>query len=94
MTWTLVKVVTTGAGTVLANPNGTVRSLNPTSATPPYGPYVWQERPANTDGPYELCTPGGGTVAYNPVGEVVVYGFKDKAPNAGGFSAMTVEPLA
>jgi len=91
MTWTLVKVVTTGAGTVLTNPDGTVRSLNPT--TPTGGPYHWETRPAGTDGPYELCTPGNGSVCYNPVGEPVVYLFKDKVPNAGGFSALKLEPI-
>jgi hypothetical protein len=32
-------------------------------------------------------------VAYNPVGEVVVFGWKENVPNAGGFSAISVDPL-
>jgi len=91
--WIHVKIVTSSAGTVLENPNGTVRSLNPAHNTPPYGPYHWEERPANTHGGYELCEPGDGTVAYAPLGEILMFGFKNTVPNAPGFSAMTVEPL-
>lgn len=91
--WIPVKVVTTPAGTVLANPDGTVRSLNPSHDKPPYGPYSWQTRPAGTNGGYELCTPGNGTVAYAPLGEILLFGFKDSIPNMAGFSAMTLEPL-
>jgi len=94
MTWSLVKVVKYAAGTVLMNPNGTIRSLNPASNTPPYGPYTWQERPANTDGAYELCAVNGTTVAYNPLGEPVVFGFQPTVPNAGGFSALSEEPVS
>ena len=91
MTWALVKVVIKKAGAVLVNPNGTVRSLNPT--TPTSGPYHWEERPATADGAYELCALNGASVAYNPVGEPVVFGFQETIPNSGGFSAISVEPL-
>ena len=91
--WIPVKVVTQAAGTTLANPDGTVRSLNPSHNQPPYGPYNWETRPAGTHGGYELCTPGNGTVAYAPLGEILIFGFKDAIPNQPGFSAMTLEPL-
>jgi hypothetical protein len=91
MTWTLVKVQTTPTGTVLVNPDGTVRSLNPATTTG--GPYHWETRPPGTNGGYERCEMNGSAVVYNPLGiEAVVYGFQAKVPNCE-FSAITVEPL-
>lgn len=92
--WVLVKQISGAGGITLANPDGTVRGLNPSSLSEPYGPYHWAGAPPGTDGSYERCVPGGGSVAYNPTGkEVIVFGFKETVPNAPGFSAMTEEPL-
>jgi len=90
MKWIQVTVVENSNGTTLANPNGTVRSLNPAHNTPPYGPYHWEERQAGSHGGYELCGIGGGTVSYSPLGEYVVFGF---GTGLNGFSIMTEEPL-
>ena len=93
MQWADVTVQTTATGTVLVNGDGTVRSLNPSSATPPYGPYHWESRPAGTDGGYERCAINGATVAYNPVGETVAFAFQATIPNKPGMSSISIEPL-
>lgn len=90
MTWVLVRVV----GKTLAEPDGEVRSLNPSSNDPPYGPYQWGLRPYGTAGPYELCECANGIAVYNPTGkEPVVFGFQAVVPNTPGLSAVTVDPL-
>jgi len=95
MTWTLGEVVTSTAGTVIGNPDGTVRSLNPTHGSPPYGPYSFSSMPAGTAGPYELVIVSAGTVVYNPTGnEPIVFGFAPEVPNRPGLCAVTTEPLA
>ena len=94
MNWIPVKLVSVPGGTVLANPNGRIRSLNPSTNTPPYGPYVWQERDPGTAGGYERCSINGSTVVYSPVAaDIFVYGFQETHPTMTGFSAMTEEPL-
>ena len=90
MSWVLVKIV----GNTLANPDGRVRSLNPASDDPPYGPYHWEDRPAGTAGGYEQVGINGGTVNYNPSGkEVLVFGFQEKVAHSDGMSAMTEDPI-
>lgn len=89
MSWNLCKYV----GGVLVNPNGTVRSLNPSSLSVPYGPYSWTEAPAGTDGPYEKCSVNGTVVVYNPTGkEAVVFGFVSSVPNCDS-GAISPTPL-
>lgn len=95
MKWNLVRLVN---GT-LVNPDGTVRSLEP-SVPPPwqhggsFGPYKWDTRPPGTAGGYEQCAVNGATAAYNPTGfEVVVFGFQGTVPHSAGFSAITEEPV-
>lgn len=90
MNWVLCKQ----AGNTLINMDGTVRSLNPTTAGPAPRSYQWQTRPAGTAGDYELETIDVGTVTYNPMGdEPVVFGFKASVPNAPGYCAVSVQPL-
>lgn len=90
MQWVLVKVV----GSMLANPDGTVRSLNPASNDPPYGPYHWETRPAGANGGYEVCAINGSMAVYNPSGkDPQVYGFCQTDPRNPGFSCLTVDPL-
>ena len=88
MNWHNVKAV----GQTLTNPDGTVRSLNPSSLTPPYGPYYFTAMPAGTDGQYERCTIEGNTVGYNPTGkEPVVFGYRATDPTVPGFGAISDE---
>lgn len=90
MNWKPVKVV----GKTLANPDGTVRTLNPSSLSEPYGPYVWSKSPTGTAGQYEVCAIDGSMVGFNPTGhEQVVFGFKTTDPVMVGFSSITVDPL-
>ena len=92
--WSLVKQVPVSGGMVLANPDGTIRSLNPASNDPPYGPYHWESRPAGADGGYERCTLGGGRATYNPSGhEPVVFGFTESVPNTQGYSGLTEDQV-
>ena len=89
-TWVRVKPV----GSTMMNPNGTVRSLNPSHNEPPYGPYHWEERPANTSGGYEVCAVNGQTVQYNPTGEEpLLFGFIEHTAHTDGYSLMTESPL-
>jgi hypothetical protein len=93
-TWIPVRRNETSRGTTLSNPDGTVRSLNPSHPQAPYGPYYWDTRPAGANGGYELCSVEGGKVAYSPVkAEIFVYGFHETHPTMPGFSAMTLEPI-
>ncbi len=90
MTWVSVKVV----GKTLTNPDGTVRTLNPSSLMPPYGTYIWTASPPGQDGQYETCAISGGTVTYNPTGhQPVVFGFQPVDPSNAGFGALCEEPL-
>ena len=95
MKWNMVRLVD---GT-LVNPDGTVRSLNPSVAPPwahggAYGPYRWETRPPGSHGGYEQCAVNGSTVSYNPTGfEVVVFGFQATVPQSAGFSAISEEPV-
>lgn len=89
MKWILCRKV----GTTLADQDGNVFSLNPSSLQPPYGPYYFTKMPAGTNGDYEQCAVNGSSVVFNPTKhEAVVYGFQLSVP--GGFSAISQEPLA
>lgn len=89
MEWALCSRV----GKTLVNPDGTVRSLNPSSLTRPYSPYTWGSRPPGTEQEYERCEVQGGMVVYNPTQrEAVVFGFVATVPNCA-YSAISVEPL-
>ena len=86
-TWIPVRVV----GKTLTNADGTVRSLNPSSLSPPYGPYYWTAMPAGTAGAYETCFLGGGVAVYNPTGhQPVVFAFQASEPS--GAAALRPDP--
>jgi len=80
-------------GTTLAQADGQVLSLNPSSNAPPYGPYHFGLRPSGTNGPYEQVDIGGNIATYNPTGHEAVRFIISSVPNAAMPLAMDQEPL-
>lgn len=77
-------VLASVVGSTLANPDGTVRSLNPDGPSTPTT-YHWETRPKGTASTYEFCTVNGNIVTFNPLStEAVSFLFVPSVPNWTG----------